>query len=95
MPNGVKVSEFDYRANDDGDLHVTATVRNERDEATTVTLIASVKAGDGESQQELDRSERFDVDGGESADASFTFDVPYARFERDGSLDLELHEDQR
>lgn len=95
MPNGVKVSEFDYEANDDGNLLVTATVRNERDEAAAVTLIANVKAGKGKKRQELDQSARLDVETGSSAEASFVFDVPYTRFERNGSLDLEVHEEQR
>ncbi|SEO57569.1 hypothetical protein SAMN04487948_103306 [Halogranum amylolyticum] len=95
MTAEVKVSEFDYGESDDGKLRVTATVRNETDEPTTVTLIANVTAGKGEKKQELDRSERFEIDDGSSADASFTFDVPYTRFERNGSLDLEVHSERQ
>jgi hypothetical protein len=94
MTTDLKVSEFDYDANSDGNLRVTATVQNESDELATVTLIANVKAGKGTKRQELDQSARLEVDSGQSADTSFTFDVPYTRFERNGSLDLELHSER-
>lgn len=94
MTAEVKVSEFDYGESDDGTLLVTATVQNGSDEPATVTLIANVTAGKGEKKQELDQSERLDIDDGASADASFVFDVPYTRFERNGSLDLEVHSER-
>lgn len=74
-----------------GNLVVTATLRNESDEAATVTLIASVTAGKGKNEREVDQSEQFELSEGASADAAFTFDVPYTRFERNGGLDLEVH----
>lgn len=91
MANDVKVTEFDYESSDDGQLLVTATLRNEGDEAATVTLIANVHAGKGKKKQELDQSEQFELAKGASTDASFVFDVPYTRFERNGGLDLEVH----
>ncbi|EJN59790.1 hypothetical protein HSB1_19480 [Halogranum salarium B-1] len=91
MSNSVKVSEFDYESDDEGNLVVTATLRNESDETATVTLIASVTAGKGKNEREVDQSEQFELAKDASADAAFTFDVPYTRFERNGGLDLEVH----
>lgn len=91
MTNDVKVTEFDYESSDDGQLVVTATLENKGDESAVVTLIANVHAGKGKNKQELDQSEQFELTKGASADASFTFDVPYTRFERNGGLDLEVH----
>lgn len=91
MSTEVKVSEFDYESSNEGNLLVTATLQNNGDETATVTLIANVTAGKGKKKQELDQSDAFEIASGATADASFVFDVPYTRFERNGGLDLEVH----
>lgn len=91
MSSDVKVSEFDYEGDDDGNLVVTATLENTTDESRSVTIVANVKAGEGNDEQERDLSQTLDVAAGEKEETSFTFDVSHEQFDRNGSLDLEVH----
>jgi hypothetical protein len=87
----VTVADFDTKQADDESLRVTATVKNDGADAASVTVRARVKAGKGKNEVKAKPELQVDVAAGGSEKLTFDFpDVPYARFERNGSLDFKV-----
>lgn len=87
----VTVTDFDTTEADDESLRVTATVKNDGESDASVTVRARVKAGKGKNEVKAKPEQQVDIPAGGSEKLTFDVsEVPYARFERNGSLDFKV-----
>ncbi|MFC4359424.1 hypothetical protein ACFO0N_15890 [Halobium salinum] len=87
----VTVADFETNQADDESLRVTATVKNDGEADASVTVRARVTAGKGKNEVKAKPEQQVDIAAGGTETLTFEFpDVPYARFERNGSLKFKV-----